>query len=328
MGKVQCHICQHRCSIAEGRRGRCKTRINKGGILYTLIYGQVSSISINPIEKKPVFHFYPGSRWLSLGSLGCNFRCPGCQNWEIAHVKASQPLGQGQFLSPEESVKLAKRHSCLGLSWTFNEPAIWFEYTLEAAKAAKQAGLYTNYVTNGFITPEALDEIGPYLDVFRVDIKGFSQESYKRIGHVADFTGILEVAQRARVKWGMHLEVVTNIIPYYNDAPQELKDLAGWIRQALGPETPWHVTRFHPHRFLMEVPATPVKTLEQAREIGLAQGLKYVYLGNVPGNPAENTYCPGCGLLLIERRVFDIVSYRLKGDACPGCGTVIPGRWA
>ena len=325
--RVRCAICQHRCIIERGRRGRCKTRINEGGKLYTLIYGRVSSISINPIEKKPVFHFYPGSRWLSLGSLGCNFRCPGCQNWEIAHAKGKGVEG-GQFLAPADSIRLAKREGCLGISWTFNEPTIWFEYTLEGAKQAKSEGLFTNYVTNGYITQEALDEIGPYLDLFRVDIKGFSKTTYRRIGHIPDFAGILNVTKRAKERWGMHVEVVTNITPGYNDDPDELRDMARWISKELGDSTPWHVTRFHPHRHLSHLMPTPIKTLERARQIGMEEGLKFVYIGNVPGHPGENTYCPKCGILLIERYVFDITAYNLAHGKCSRCITPIPGRFS
>jgi pyruvate formate lyase activating enzyme len=180
-GKVMCLTCQRKCIIPEGQKGWCQTRENKGGKLYSLIYGEVSTFSINPIEKKPVLHFYPGSRWLSLGSVGCNFRCPGCQNWDIAYWKGGQM--HTEYLPPEKLVSKMKAAGCIGISFTFNEPALWFEYTVDAAKLSKAQGLYTNYVTNGFITEEALDGIAPFLDVYRVDIKGFAEETYTRIGH-------------------------------------------------------------------------------------------------------------------------------------------------
>lgn len=325
-GKVKCHTCQRRCVIGQGQRGYCGTRINEEGILFTLIYGEVSSISVNPIEKKPVFHFYPGSRWLSLGTLGCNFRCPGCQNWEISHTTPGQMFRKTCFVSPGELVDLAQKYDCLGISWTFNEPAIWLEYTLDGARLAKERGLFTNYVTNGYITPEALDLIGPYLDVFRVDLKGFSQDAYRRLAHVKDFSGILNVTKRAKEKWGMWVEVVTNIIPGYNDAEEELRGIPSWIKKELGELTPWHVTRFFPHLKLSHIEPTPISTLENARRMGQKEDLKYVYLGNVPGHIGENTYCHECGKLLIQRNVFDIVHYKIKEGKCPYCYTSFPGK--
>lgn len=325
--EVKCGVCPRQCIIDDGKRGYCLTRENKMGRLHTLIYGQVASISINPIEKKPVFHFYPGSRWLSLGSLGCNFRCPGCQNWEISHAKPERGVRQTNYLSPEELVSLAKRHNCLGISWTFNEPALWLEYALDGAKLAKQYGLYTNYVTNGYMTQEALDAIGPYLDVFRVDIKGFSSASYDKIGHIADFTPILKATKRAKDKWGMHVEVVTNVIPGFNDDEAELEGIADWIYTELGCYTPWHLTRFYPHLELSQVSPTPIITLEAAQKKAYERGLKYVYIGNVPGHSGENTYCHQCQQLLIERHIFDIVKYWIKGGCCPECGVEIPGRF-
>jgi pyruvate formate lyase activating enzyme len=323
-GKVVCLTCQRRCVISEGKKGWCRTRINEGGRLYSLIYGEISSLSINPIEKKPVYHFYPGSRWLSIGSLGCNFRCPGCQNWDIAHWK--EETMYTEYISPENLVSRAKATECIGISWTFNEPVLWFEYTLDSAKHAKDKGLYTNYVTNGFISQEAFDKIAPFLDVYRVDIKGFSDRTYRRIGHIKRFRGILEIAEKAK-KYGMHVEVVTNIIPGFNDNKTELRDIASWIKNNLGPETPWHVTRFYPHYKLSHLSPTPVSDLEEAWRTGKDEGLWYVYLGNVPGHKWENTYCHRCGKLLIERYVFEIAKNEIKDGRCPECGTLIPGRF-
>ncbi len=324
-GMVQCNTCLRRCIISEGGSGWCRTRVNEGGTLFSLIYGEVSSLSVNPIEKKPVFHYYPGSRWLSLGSVGCNFRCPGCQNWDIAHWQAG-PM-ETQYLSPEDAVSRAKKAGCVGISWTFNEPALWLEYTLDSAKIAKEQGLSTNYVTNGFITPEALDRLAPFLDVFRVDIKGFSDRTYSRIGHIPKFSGILDATVKAKEQ-GIHVEVVTNVITGYNDDECELRSLAAWIKACLGAETPWHVTRFHPHHQLMHVAPTPIATLERVRSLGKEAGLWYVYLGNVPGHEGENTWCHACGKLLIERYIFDVLRNNIRNSACPACGTVIPGRFA
>jgi pyruvate formate lyase activating enzyme len=321
--RVRCTVCRRRCEIAEGGRGWCRTRINEGGTCYTLIYGKVSSICVNPIEKKPVYHFFPGSRWLSLGSLGCNFRCPGCQNWDIAHW-TGKGLRDTNYIEPEKAVDLAESSGCLGISWTFNEPTIWLEYTIDSAVLAKECGLHTNYVTNGFISGEAFDLIAPWLDVWRVDVKGFSERSYEKTGHTRGLSFVLENTVRAK-KRGMHVEVVTNITPGFNDDEGELRALAAWIRDALGPETPWHVTRFHPHHRLQDLHATSLSRLEEARQIGKEEGLWYVYLGNVPGHRWENTYCHRCGELLIRRFVFDIQEYRLQDGLCPSCGIAVPG---
>ena len=301
------------------------TRINEAGVLYTLIYGEVSSLSVNPIEKKPVFHFYPGSRWLSLGSWGCNFRCPGCQNWEIAHWRG-ESLGPGDFLSPSDQVETALRHGCLGISWTFNEPTLWFEYTLESARLARKKGLHTNYVTNGSITEEALGLLAPHMDVYRVDVKGFSPETYRQLAHLSDWEGILNVTERVK-RSGIHVEVVTNIIPGFNDDAKQLMEMASWIRNRLGEDTPWHVTRFHPHLKLSHPMPTPVPTLERARTTGLNAGLQYVYIGNVPGHRGENTYCHKCHALLIERFVFDVLKNRIEDGCCPRCRVRIPGTF-
>ncbi len=315
-GRVRCNVCQRRCKIKPEELGYCFTRLNKKRKLYSLIYSKVSCSMISPIEKKPLFHFYPGSSWFSLGTLGCNFRCPGCQNWDIAHARTDLDKYEAEHITPEESINLTKRNNCKGISWTYNEPTIWFEFTLDSAKLAKENGLLTHYVTNGFTTPQALDLIGPYLDAFRVDVKGFSDEFYKKMCHVDDFKGILKVTKRAKEKWGMWVEIITNIIPGYNDDEAQLKRIASWIKNDLGEFTPWHVTQFVPHLELSHIPTTPVATLEKAREIGQNVGLKYVYLGNVWGHPAENTHCHNCGKLLIERKGFYLSQNHIKDLLC------------
>jgi len=326
-GLVRCNICQRRCVIKEGEKGWCKTRLNQDGKLYSLIYSKVSSVAVSPIEKKPLFHFYPGSNWLSLGTLGCNFRCPGCQNWEIAHSSLNSNKNILQTITPRESIKLAKEHNCKGISWTYNEPTIWFEYTLDSTRLARQNSLLTNYVTNGYITPEAIDLIGPYLDSFRVDLKGFTSDFYKQICHINNFEGILEVTKRAKDKWGMHVEIITNITPGYNDDDEQLNKIAAWIVKELGEDTPWHLTRFIPHLDLKDLNPTPISTLEKARELGFSAGLRYVYLGNVPGNEGENTLCHNCKKLLIKRYSISILENKVKDGKCPYCGSKIPGRF-
>lgn len=322
---IQCQICQRRCKIPPGKKGFCKTRKNINGELYSLTYAKVSSIRVSPIEVKPLFHFYPGSKWLSLGSLGCNFLCPGCQNWEISHADIDKEITFTEYISPEKTVQLAIKDNCKGISWTYNEPTLSLEYTLDIAQLAKEQGLLTNYVTNGYITPEAMNLLGPYLDAYRVDLKGFSSHTYKRIANISNFEGILKIIKMAKYKWNMHIEIITNLTPGYNDNEEELHAMAQWIADQMGTETPWHITRFVPHFKLSHCDYTPIPALEQARQIGMDKGLKYVYLGNVPGHSAENTYCPQCGKLLIERRNYQILNYNLKGNECKFCNQTIAG---
>ena len=322
---IQCQICQRQCKIGPGKNGFCKTRKNMNGELYSLIYGKVSSIRVSPIEIKPLFHFYPGSRWLSLGSLGCNLLCPGCQNWEISHADVEKDIPSTEHISPEKAVQLAIKENCKGISWTYNEPTLWLEYTLDTAKIAREQGLLTNYVTNGYISQEAMDLLGPSLDAYRVDLKGFSPHTYKRIANVPDFEGILKIIKIAKHQWGMHIEIITNLTPGFNDDKQQLRDMADWIVNQLGPDTPWHITRFVPHFRLSHLDYTPIPKLEQARRLGMDRGLRYVYLGNVPGHPAENSYCPECGKLLIERQNYRILKYNLEGNKCSFCSRSIAG---
>jgi pyruvate formate lyase activating enzyme len=285
----------------------------------------VSSIRVSPIEIKPLFHFYPGSRWLSLGSLGCNFLCPGCQNWEISHADIEKQIPFTEYMPPEKLIQLAIAENCKGISWTYNEPTLWLEYTLDTARIAKKRGLLTNYVTNGYITEEALGLIGPYLDAYRVDLKAFSSRSYQKIATVSDFEGVLDSITAAKYKWGLHIELITNLTPGYNDSEDELHEMAHWIVDQMGPDTPWHVTRFVPHLKLSHLKYTPISKLEQARQIGIAEGLRYVYLGNVPGHFAENTYCPQCRELLIGRENYQILKYELRGNKCAFCNQIIAG---
>lgn len=318
-GRVRCGTCQWRCTIAPGQVGVCKMRRNIEGRLYSLSYAVTSSIAADPIEKKPLFHFFPGSLCFSVGGWGCNFHCIHCQNWQISCVDLPDAVG-ARRVSPEEAVSLALREGCQGISWTYNEPSVFFEYTVDSARIAKEKGLYTVYVTNGYLSPEALDVIGPYLDAWRVDVKGFTDTLYQRLAKVKSWRGILDVARRAKEKWDMHVEVVTNIIPTMNDDPEQLTALARWIRDDMGELTPWHVTRFYPQYQLSNLPPTPVSTLEQAVEIGHQAGLRFVYTGNVPGHPSENTVCYNCGNTVIERAGYRTKIIKLDGPRCGFCG--------
>jgi len=319
-GAVRCNVCPRRCVVKPGARGHCEVRVNREGKLYSLTYGRCSSVAADPIEKKPVFNFCPGTMVFSLGTLGCNFHCIHCQNWQIAH--ASPTLGAGELteLSPEDTLLAARRYQCRGVAWTYNEPTIWFEYILETAKLFKENGLYTVMVTNGYITPEALDELGPHIDVYRVDVKAWTREAYKKITGVPAAEEVRASAERAKKKWKMHVEVVTNVIPTINDDDEQLEAIAGWIMAELGDKTPWHITRFVPYLELSHLPPTPTNTLERAREIGKKAGLCFVYLGNVPGHEAENTYCCNCGRLVIDRVGFSIAAFNVHEGHCAFCG--------
>ena len=317
---VRCHVCQWECKINPGKLGLCKVRQNNDGVLQVLNYGVVSSAAVDPIEKKPLFHFYPKTQVFSLGGWGCNFHCRHCQNWQISWCASLEAERGSQHISPEDAVRLARHYNSGGIAWTYNEPAIWFEYTLDTAKLAKPQGLYTVYVTNGYLTADALDILGPYLDAWRVDVKGFSGAFYQTLARVPRWRGILDVAELARHKWGMHVEVVTNVIPTMNDDDAQLEGIANWVRDRLGELTPWHVTRFYPHHEMQHLPPTPVATLERAYNIGKKAGLRFVYVGNLAGHAAENTTCYNCGNLVVSRVGYSTEVVGLAGSRCRFCG--------
>jgi pyruvate formate lyase activating enzyme len=319
--KVRCGVCQRRCLIAEGKTGYCQTRINHQGKLYSSIYGVVSSLNNDPIEKKPVFHFYPGSSCLSLGSFGCNFRCLFCQNWEISWADGVRESERSQRLAPAQVVALAQKYQSAGIALTYNEPAIWLEYALEVFKLAKTKKLYTVWVTNGYATPEALDIIAPYLDVYRVDLKSFADKFYQQLIKVPKAEPIFRTTKYLHDRYPqIHIECVTNIIPGWNDNPQMLKKIAAWIKNNLGPKTPWHLTRFFPCAELTNVPATPEKTLLAARKIGLQAGLQFVYLGNLEVDTEDDTFCPKCRTLVIKRDGYAVKILAVSKDGrCLKC---------
>ncbi len=321
--RVRCNICQWRCQIGPAKVGVCKMYQNRDGTLYNMNYALASSVAVDPIEKKPLYHFYPGSKVFSLGGWGCNFHCQGCQNWEISCVNIPEERRQ---IQPREAVKMAEDYRCRGIAWTYNEPTMWFEYTLDSAKLAKKAGLYTVYVTNGYMTPEALDAIGPYLDAWRVDVKGFSDLLYRKLARIGQWRGILEVAKRAKAKWQMHVEVVTNIIPTLNDDDRQLGDIARWIKSELGELTPWHVTRFYPQHDMTDLPPTPISTLEHAVEIGREAGLRFIYIGNVAGHNGEHTVCYSCGNVIVRRFGYQTEVVGLNGSRCKFCGAALNFR--
>ena len=324
--RLRCNICQWYCNIALDKFGVCRMYQNRDSVLYNMNYAKVSSLAADPIEKKPLFHFFPGSLAFSLGSWGCNFHCQHCQNWEISCPAINEPWHGSRDVQPQAAIELAKHYNCQGIAWTYNEPTMWFEYTLDSAKLAKENNLYTVYVTNGYMSLEAMDTIGPYLDAWRVDIKGFSDAFYRDLAKIPRWQGILEVAKRAKVKWNMHIEVITNIIPTMNDDDQQLEGIAHWIRDELGELTPWHVTRFYPQHHLSHLPPTPVSTLERAYDIGRKAGLKFIYAGNVPGHQSEDTICYSCGKPVVKRFGYQTDVVGLEDSKCMFCGAELNFR--
>ena len=324
--KVRCSLCSHRCVIKDGRRGICNVRENEAGILKTLVYGKLIARHIDPIEKKPLFHFLPGTLSYSIATVGCNFQCRFCQNADIAQMPSD---GKGTILgtgcTPREVVDAAQRGGCRSIAYTYTEPTVFFEFAYETAKLAHDKGIRNVFVTNGYMTAEALEMIDPYLDAANVDLKAFTDTYYKELCGA----GLKHVQATLKLmkSLGIFVEVTTLIVPGLNDDPSELKDLAAFIVQDLGPETPWHISRFHPTYKLTDRPSTPVQTLTMAREIGLKAGLKYVYTGNVPGNAAENTFCYSCGETVIERWGFQVGNLQLKNGRCTKCGAEIDGVW-
>jgi pyruvate formate lyase activating enzyme len=321
-GKVKCRLCFHYCVISEGRTGICGVRVNRGGTLHTLVYGKSIDEHVDPIEKKPLFHFYPGSKIFSLATAGCNFRCLHCQNFSISQVPREQGAIIGHDLPPEMVVKMAKEAGCQSIAYTYTEPTIFFEYAYDTAVLAHEQGLKNVFVTNGYIDPEALRTIRPYLDAANVDLKAFSEEFYRKVcgAHLQPVLDSLKLYKEL----GIWLEVTTLIIPSYNDSEGELRQIAEFVR-SLGEDTPWHVTQFYPTHKLLSQPRTPIETLRQARQIGQDVGLRYVYEGNVPGEGGENTYCYNCQELLVERYGYMILANRIKDSKCYNCGVEING---
>ena len=315
---VHCHLCPRDCVIPEGKTGFCGVRKNVDGTLFALTYGRVVSIAIDPIEKKPLNHFYPGASALSIGTFGCNMRCLHCCNWEISHHSAIES-GEGLHdLSPAAAVAMTKERGCEVLAWTYNEPSIWFEYVLDCAKVAREAGILTVMVTSGMINTPALKTLLNYIDAYRLDIKGFTEEFYENLTGAPVLAQALENAKTA-YQSGVHLEIITNVIPNWNDSDEQLDGLSRWIVENLDADIPWHVTRYHPE-YKMTEPQTPTATLERAKSIGHRNGLRHIYTGNVPGHSGQNTVCPECAKVLIDRTGFAIGENHIIKSCCRFCG--------
>ncbi|WP_462317907.1 AmmeMemoRadiSam system radical SAM enzyme [Marinilabilia sp.] len=318
---VKCNLCAHHCKIKPGKSGICKVRKNTDGTLYTRVYGRTIARHIDPIEKKPLYHFYPGSSAFSIGTPGCNFHCSFCQNCEISQVVNEDILEMGHKASPEDIVKEAKQSGCKSIAYTYTEPTIFFEYALDTAKAAKEAGLKNVFVSNGFMTAEMLDVIGPYLDAINIDLKAFHHDSYKRLmgGRLQPVLNSLKKV----VEMNIWLEVTTLVIPGVNASGSELHKIAHFIADELGVDVPWHISRFFPGYKMNDVPITPMGTLNKAVKAGQEAGLNYIYIGNVPFSSEQNTQCPGCETTLIERSGYSILSNRIDNGICPECGSRI-----
>lgn len=320
----QCHLCAHECRIPESKFGVCGVRQNVQGVLYTMAYAQVIAANIDPIEKKPLYHFLPGSISYSVATIGCNFKCGFCQNWRISQVSVRDgDAVSGRQMMPEQIVAEAKKNNCLSISYTYTEPTIFFEYAYDTARLARKAGLYNVFVTNGYMTGQALETIKPYLDAANVDLKSFRDDSYKKLCK-ARLQPVLDTIA-AMNKLGIWLEVTTLVVPGENDSDEELGQIAEFLAR-IDHNIPWHISQFHPDYEFNNHIVTPIETLKRAREIGKRAGLRYVYLGNV--QEGTNTNCHQCHELIVERRYMGLNKPNLKNGRCPSCGAKISGVWS
>ena len=322
-GKVLCYLCAHNCIVREGKRGICGVRENQGGSLYSLVYGKLVSANIDPIEKKPLFHFSPGSKSFSIATVGCNFKCKHCQNHDIAQYTKKYNDIPGEYTHPEQIVNAAIKADCESISYTYTEPTIFFEFAYDCARLAHEREIKNVFVSNGYASSEASKAIAPFLDGINIDLKG-SDEFYKKICG-ARLKPVLENI-RLMKELGVWVEVTTLIIPSYNDSEKDLNDIIDFIK-SVDSAMPWHVSQFYPTYQIMDKPRTPAETLRWARELGFKKGLKYVYEGNVPGEGGESTYCANCKEILIERFGYQIIRNKMKDDMCFNCNEAVEGIW-
>ncbi len=323
-GKTQCNLCNWRCLIKDGKSGRCAVRENVGGTLYSANYHKVCSANPDPIEKKPLFHFQPGSRSFSIAAMGCNFRCEFCQNWQVSQAAFETGQISGQPIPPEQIVAAAIRDGCASIAYTYTEPTVFMELCNECGRLGKERGLANVFVSNGFMTIGAVDFAADWLDGINVDLKAFTDDYYRQLCK-ARLQPVLDTISYIANQTNIWLEITTLLVPGRNDSDDELKQLADFIVGSAGSDVPWHISRFHPqYKYSGSVP-TPVESLERAFEIGKAAGLRYVYLGNVPGARSESTVCYNCGRMLIERVGYKISANAIDNSKCPDCGIVIAG---
>ncbi len=318
-GLVRCALCAHRCTIKEGRLGICGVRQNLGGVLYTLVYAEAIAVHVDPIEKKPIFNFLPGTRSFSIATVGCNFRCAFCQNADISQAPKEGFSLTAQEFPPDEVVSAARRYGCESIAYTYTEPTIFFEYAYDSAKLAHQEDIKNIFVTNGYMTLEALEEISPYLDAANVDLKSFDDTFYRRVCG-ARLQPVLETIEAMHER-GVWVEVTTLLVPELNDSEDEVRKIAQFLA-AVDLDIPWHISRFTPRYKMRDKPSTPIDSIHRAAEIGREVGLRYVYVGNVPGDLHENTLCPSCGAVVIGRIGYHTTLY-LDGNRCASCGREI-----
>jgi pyruvate formate lyase activating enzyme len=322
-GKVHCYLCPRHCHIGTGQGGFCFIRVNEGGKLYNLGYAHPAALQVDPIEKKPLNHFLPGTRVFSMGTAGCNMGCFFCQNWDISKSRSDQV--KSNYIPPEDVVLLAIRYGCPSIAFTYNEPTIWGEYVIDICHAAREHGLNTVMVSNGYITYEAFHDIYDHIDAANIDLKAFTENFYGKIT-LTHLRPVLETLEWLKRETNVWFELTNLIIPTLNDAASETRELSEWVLEHLGPDVPLHFTAFHPDFKLQDKPRTPPETLHAARAIAFETGLHYVYEGNIFSDGA-NTSCPVCKTLLIRRSWHDVQQNRLKNGCCPTCGLAIPGRW-
>ena len=321
---VQCLLCPRKCVLDAGQRGVCTVRINKDGKLYTLGYGNPVAVHIDPIEKKPFFHVAPGEPVFSLAVAGCNMRCIFCQNWQISQSRPDET--QNYNLSPEEVVEKTIKSNCKFIAYTYTEPTVFYEYMLDIAKLAREKGIKNTMHSCGYINAEPLRELLKYMDAVNIDLKGFTEEYYAKIGLLAQLKPVLETLKIIKEE-GIWLEITNLLIPGFNDDPKKIKEMCIWIKENLGDDVPLHFSRFIPNYKLQNLPPTPIEKLEEAYKIAKEVGLKYVYIGNVPGHAGENTYCPNCGKIIVKRIGYEILENNINDGKCKFCGYKIAGRW-
>ena len=320
---VRCSLCPRQCEVDPGERGYCEVRENRDGRYYSLVYGNPCAVQVDPIEKKPLFHVLPGTRSFSIATAGCNFDCKFCQNWEISQARPEETFNFD--LPPRKVVELATKTGCATIASTYVEPTVFIEYMLDTGKLAKKAGILKIYHSNGFIRREPLKDLLAVLGAACIDLKGFTEKYYREITE-GELEPVLETI-KAIHEHGTHLELVNLVIPGKNDNMEDIRKMCLWIKDNVGLEVPLHFSRFYPRYKLKHLPPTPIATLEKARKLAMDVGLHYVYIGNVPGHEAENTYCPGCHERLIHRIGYRILENKIKNGKCPVCGTKIAGIW-
>ena len=321
--KVKCELCPKMCLIEPGQSGECRVRINIDGVLRTVVYGFPCSIHVDPVEKKPLFHFLPGTPILSIATVGCNLHCRNCQNWEIS--QANPEDSRAVFCPPEKLLELTQRQRCPSLAYTYTDPIVYYEYTYDTARLAHDKGIRNVLVTAGYVSPEPWKRLLEFVDAANIDLKGMTDKFYREVcsGTLKPVQDALVMAKAA----GVMVEVTNLIIPTLNDKPEDIGELVRWVRANLGSDTPIHFSQFYPRHQMLHLPPTPAQTLEKARQIAMSEGLDYVYIGNISSKAGQNTYCPECKSLLIERSGYTILQNRLKDGHCPDCSAEIYGVW-